>query len=138
MPHSKTSVTRHHCKWRKNQGKISVYHKACNTDLQASIKSLKSIFLFIQFFPILRNFWIKNYPKKYSTCLKIQKLLTRDDQANLQPTLNKEVRVSQFLSLILENSLRSQVLRINYVINYFHHSKKKKKKKLLTCRKSGN
>ena len=58
-----------------------------------------------------------------------QKLLTRDDQANLQPTLNKEVRVSQFLSLILENSLRSQVLRINYVINYFHHSKKKKKKK---------
>ena len=57
-----------------------------------------------------------------------QELLTRDDQANLQPTLNKEVRVSQFLSLILENSLQSQVLRINYVINYFHHSKKKKKK----------
>ena len=48
MPLPKTPVTKYHQKQVKYTENSPVYHKACHTDLQTSMKSLNSIALYTQ------------------------------------------------------------------------------------------
>ena len=108
--------------------KIVILTKNCDIEQQAFVKSLKSITLFTQIYQFCANQWqtietcyILGSPKKIfdllkdtqdcacplTKCLSIVKKLfktvqARNEQANLQPTLNKEGDVASFTIFVCD------------------------------------
>ena len=86
MPHPKTPVTNYHHKQVKHTENSSVYHKACHTDLQTSMKSLNSILSIPKFpnFLIISHgnycdslYFHENALKKCLNCSKIPRIPSR-------------------------------------------------------------
>ena len=116
MPHPKVLMTNYNHKYINYTENISVYQNVCHIDLLASMKSSKSVTFYTQIHQfcdnqsqkLLKKYFYEKVLKKMLDLLKdtqnspsswfnvvpsleklSQAVLVRNDQVNLQPTMNK-------------------------------------------------